>query len=140
MRKTCGNTSLVQLNGQYEGQATGETFNYEGKTDILVRAEDKNVFIAECKFWSGPSGLRDALNQLLGYTSWRDTKTALLVFNRDRDMSTIIDKIPEVVMEHPNYKASCVYGSETAFRFIFANRDDPSREFTLTILAFDVPA
>ena len=29
---------LVQLNGQYEGQATGETFNYEGKTDILIRA------------------------------------------------------------------------------------------------------
>ncbi len=26
---------LVQLNGQYEGQATGETFNYQGKTDIL---------------------------------------------------------------------------------------------------------
>ena len=25
---------LVRLNGQYEGQATGETFNYKGKTDI----------------------------------------------------------------------------------------------------------
>ena len=40
---------LVQLNGQYEGQATGETFNCEGKTDILIRAEGKNIFIAECK-------------------------------------------------------------------------------------------
>ena len=58
---------LVQLNGQYEGQATGETFNYEGKTDILIRADGKNIFIAECKFWSGPSGLRSALDQLLGY-------------------------------------------------------------------------
>ena len=56
---------LVQLNGQYEGQATGETFNYEGKTDILIRANDKNIFIAECKFWTGPSGLTEALNQLL---------------------------------------------------------------------------
>ena len=28
---------LVQLNGHYEGQATGETFNFEGKTDILIR-------------------------------------------------------------------------------------------------------
>jgi hypothetical protein len=28
---------LVQLNGQYEGGATGETFNANGKTDILVR-------------------------------------------------------------------------------------------------------
>lgn len=45
---------LVQLNGHYEGQATGETFNYEGKTDILVRSEGKNIFIAECKFCPGP--------------------------------------------------------------------------------------
>src|SRR5687767_3238803 len=44
---------LVQLNGQYEGQATGETFNSEGKTDILIRVEGRNVFIAECKFWKG---------------------------------------------------------------------------------------
>jgi hypothetical protein len=42
---------LVQLNGHYQGQATGETFNYEGKTDILIRSEGKNIFIAECKFW-----------------------------------------------------------------------------------------
>jgi hypothetical protein len=28
---------LVQLNGHYEGHATGETFNYQGKTDILIR-------------------------------------------------------------------------------------------------------
>ena len=48
---------LVQLNGHYEGQATGETFNYEGKTDIFIRVDGKNVFIAECKFRSGPSGL-----------------------------------------------------------------------------------
>ena len=41
---------LVHLNGHYEGQATGETFNYEGKTDILIRAGGRNIFIAECKF------------------------------------------------------------------------------------------
>jgi hypothetical protein len=28
---------LVQLNGHFEGAATGETFNYSGKTDILIR-------------------------------------------------------------------------------------------------------
>ncbi len=45
---------LLQLNGHYEGAATGETFNAAGKTDIMIRAEDRNVFIAECKFWRGP--------------------------------------------------------------------------------------
>ena len=131
---------LVQLNGQYEGQATGETFNYEGKTDILIRAEGRNIFIAECKFWTGPSGLRDALDQLLGYTSWRDTKTALLIFNRDREMSTVLKGIPEVVGEHPRFKVDRTYASETGFRYVFGHRDDPNREMILTVLAFDVPA
>ena len=79
---------LVHLNGHYEGQATGETFNYEGKTDILIRAETRNIFIAECKFWTGPAGLKEALDQLLGYTAWRDTKAALLL-----DFAQKLDKL-----------------------------------------------
>ena len=131
---------LVQLNGHYEGQATGETFNFEGKTDILVRTEGKNIFIAECKFWSGPSGLNDALNQLLGYASWRDTKTALVVFNRNRSMSTVLERIPDVIKNHPSYKRDSTYNSETGFRYVLGHRDDPSRELILTVLVFDVPA
>ena len=131
---------LVQLNGQYEGQATGETFNYEGKTDILIRTEGRNIFIAECKFWTGPTGLSDALDQLLGYTSWRDTKVALLIFNRDTRMSTVLQGIPRAVREHPNYKTDLDYNSESGFRYVFSHRDDPNRELTLTVLAFDVPA
>ena len=131
---------LVHLNGHYEGQATGETFNYEGKTDILIRAEGRNIFIAECKVWTGPSGLNEALDQLLGYTSWRDTKAALLVFNRDRKMSTVLSRIPEVVREHASYKADRTYASETGFRYVFGHRDDVNREMILTVLVFDVPA
>jgi len=44
------------LNTHYEGGATGETFNAAGKTDILIRVEDRNVFIGECKWWSGAAG------------------------------------------------------------------------------------
>ena len=62
---------LVQLNGHYQGQATGETFNFFGKTDILLRSGDRNIFIAECKFWGGPSNLTDTIEQLLGYLSWQ---------------------------------------------------------------------
>ena len=131
---------LVHLNGHYEGQATGETFNYEGKTDILIRADVRNIFIAECKFWKGPSGLQEALDQLLEYTSWRDTKTALLVFNRDKKMSSVVSRIPDAVRAHTSYKADRTYDSETGFRYVFGHRDDPSREMILTVLIFDVPA
>jgi hypothetical protein len=68
---------LVQLNGQFEGKATGETFNIAGKTDILLREGDRNVFIAECKFWKGPKAFSEAIEQLLGETarqrSWYST-------------------------------------------------------------------
>ena len=131
---------LVHLNGHYEGQATGETFNFEGKTDILVRADGRNIFIAECKFWKGPSGLQEALDQLMGYTSWRDTKTALLVFNRDREMSTVLRRIPEVARAHASYKADRTYDSETGFRYVFGHSGDTNREVILTVLVFDVPA
>lgn len=131
---------LVQLNGHFEGQATGETFNFEGKTDILIRSEGKNIFIAECKFWKGPESLSKAIDQLLGYASWRDTKTALLVFNRDRNFTTVLEKIPEVVNVHAQFKRQIDYKAESAFRFVLRHRDDPSKELILTVLAFEVPA
>jgi hypothetical protein len=130
---------LVQLNGQYEGQATGETFNDEGKTDILLRVDGKNIFIAECKFWGGPAKLTEAIDQLLSYTCWRDTKTAMLLFNRTKNFSAVLGKIPDTVKAHPNCKRQVDYTSETGFRFIFAHRDDANRELTLTVLVFEVP-
>ena len=130
---------LVHLNGHYEGQATGETFNYEGKTDILIRVDDRNIFIAECKFWTGPAGLIKALNQLLGYTAWRDTKVALLVFNRGRNMSTVLEGVAKTTKNHPSCKREQHRNSETEFRYVFGHRDDANRELTVTILVFDVP-
>lgn len=130
---------LVQLNGHYEGQATGETFNYEGKTDILVRSADRNIFIAECKFWGGPKKLTEAIDQLLGYSSWRDTKTAVIIFNRNRDFSRVLAAVPETVKQHSNFKRVIAGNTETRFRYCFSHRDDINRELLLTILVFDVP-
>ena len=130
---------LVQLNGHYEGQATGETFNYEGKTDILIRSEGKNIFIAECKYWGGPQTLTGAIDQLLGYSSWHDTKVAVILFNRNRNFTGVLDSIRSTTKEHPNYKRELEERSETSFPFIFSHRDDANREMTLTVMAFDLP-
>jgi hypothetical protein len=130
---------LVQLNGHYEGQATGETFNYEGKTDILVRSEGKNIFIGECKFWSGPKMLTETIDQVLGYTSWRDTKVAVIVFNRNKEFSRVLRSIVETTKAHANFKRELSGSTETTFRYCFSHKDDKNRELFLTILAFDVP-
>jgi hypothetical protein len=131
---------LVQLNGHYEGQATGETFNYQGKTDILIRSGDRNIFIAECKVWGGQSRLTEAIDQLLGYLSWRDSKAAILLFNRNREFSRVLAAIPEAVRGHPNFKGEEVRQGETGFRYSFRHKDDPAKILHLTVLAFDVPA
>jgi hypothetical protein len=130
---------LFVLNARYEGQATGETFNMGGKVDILIRIQDRNIFIAECKFWNGPESLKGAIDQLLTYTHWRDSKTAVLVFNRNKNFSTVLAKIPEVMRAHPQYVRQLPTSSETQFRSIFSHPSDPQRELYLTVLAFDIP-
>jgi len=130
---------LVQLNGHFEGEASGETFNYQGKTDILIRHQGKNIFIAECMFWQGPESLVKKIDQLLGYTSWRDTKTAIPIFNKNKDSSAVLAKIPEIVKAHKNFKRQIEYNNETGFRFALSHNADKNREMILTISVFDVP-
>jgi hypothetical protein len=130
---------LMQLNGQYEGQATGETFNYQGKTDILIRVNNKNVFIAECKFWTGEKGFLETIDQILSYTSWRDTKTAIVIFNRNKDFSKMLEKIVPAAHSHKNFVNQVQYSHASGYRFIFSNPNDIQRQLSLTVLAFDVP-
>jgi hypothetical protein len=130
---------LVQLNGAFSGQATGETFNFQGKTDILIRVDGKNIFIAECKFWKGEKAFLATIDQLLSYLSWRDTKTAVIVFNRNADFSAVLAKIVTTAPAHPNFKRDLGRSGETTFRYIFAQPNDVNREIALTVLAFDVP-
>lgn len=130
---------LVQLNGHYEGQASGETFNYEGKTDILIRTDGKNIFIAECKYWSGAKNFSATIDQILGYLSWRDTKAAVIVFCRNKSFSRVLDTISDTIKEHENVKRQIWENGEGRFRYVFAHRDDRNREMILTVLAFHVP-
>lgn len=131
---------LVQLNGHYEGQATGETFNAQGKTDVLIRVEGKNIFIAECKFWRGAESFKKTIDQLLSYAAWRDTKTAIIVFNRNKDTSAVVAQLPALVKMHPNFRhEDSDYKKDTNSRFVLHHRDDKSRSLMLTVLVFDVP-
>ncbi|WP_327749803.1 hypothetical protein [Streptomyces europaeiscabiei] len=128
---------LLALNSQFEGAAAGEVFNFKGKTDILIRVEDRHVFIGECKFWKGPKTITDTLDQLLGYLTWRDTKAAVLLFVRDKAFSDIVTKALDRLEAHPNFKRR---GSTDEFGtrhdFIFHVDGDPLREVRLAFLPF----
>ncbi len=96
---------LVPLNGLYEGETTGETINFDGKTDILIRAKVRMSSLRNVQFRDGPEYLRKKIDQLLGYATWRDSKLAVVVFNRGRGFSTVLAKIGEVVKAHPNFRS-----------------------------------
>jgi hypothetical protein len=134
---------LVQLNGHYEGNASGETFNGNGKTDILIRYNNTNVFIAECKFWTGKKGLAEAIDQLLGYTTWRDTKTSVILFHKGNNLSKVLVQINSIVESHSKYKSHFKFtnnalNNATTFGYKFKHPNDVDKEIFLSILAFQI--
>lgn len=128
---------LLGLNAQFEGAAGGELFNGEGRTDILIRVNDRNIFIGECKVWSGPKTMDEALDQLFRYLVWRDTKAAILLFIRRKDVTAVIEKAIAKIEEHPYYKRSRPHQSlDEQFEFTMHAQDDVEREIHLTLVPF----
>lgn len=128
---------LVGLNAAFEGRAAGEVFNGTGKTDLLVREADRNIFIGECKFWRGPKTITDTLDQLLSYLTWRDTKAALLLFIRGQNKTDVIEKALARFKEHPGFRAAVggdIDGERYNFRFAAAG--DPQQSVRLAFLPF----
>lgn len=92
---------LAQLNGYFEGDAIGEVFRRKGKTDICIEQDNRAAFVGECKIWKGPSSITAALDQLLGYLTWRDSKAALIIFNtKNKDFSRILKELPVTLNDH----------------------------------------
>lgn len=131
---------LLQLNGHYEGTATGETFNAVGKTDILIRVDNRNIFIAECKFWRGEKSFGEAVDQLLGYLSWRDSKCALLIFNRNKDSTAVRLKMHDVMTARPEHRRTTHHEQNGDSCYVFVKESDPGREIHVCTMLFDIPA
>jgi hypothetical protein len=130
---------LVQLNGHYQGQATGETFNRGGKTDVLIRTGGRNIFIAECKFWKGPKSLTNTLDQLLGYATWRDSKLAIVLLHRGQNFTNIVQQVPAILLSHSAVVKQVNFNMESSSRYALRHPDDEDRELLLSVLCFDVP-
>lgn len=128
---------LVVLNNHF-GAATGETFSRKGKTDIFIPygGDERTVFIAECKIWKGQKAFEDAIDQLLGYLIWRDTRAALIVFVRAGSPIDIGTKAIEAIRRHELFKRmGSSAGRET---FTLANRNDDRREIHLALVVVPI--
>jgi len=130
---------LAALNTHYHGAATAEAFNVSGKTDILIRHEGRNLFIAEGKFWGGAKAFGEAIDQLLSYAAWRDTKLALIVFVRERDLTSVIEKAREALGQHAQFVESKEAASETELRATMSWPGDEQRHADLNVFFIQVP-
>ena len=119
---------------------TGETFNKIGKTDILIQdQEGVNVFIAECKIWHGRKELLRAVDQLLTrYVTWRDEKTALIIFNKDhKSLSQLLKTAKDALKKHPNFHSCVKETTNTSFSYIFKNEEDSGKKVYLELMVFN---
>jgi hypothetical protein len=130
---------LAHLNGHYEGAASGEAFRKFGKTDIKIEDRDRAAFIGECKIWRGSKELAMAIDQMLGYLTWRDCKAALVIFNKDNaKFSEILTKIPEALKSHPKFKSEIATMGRGEWKIQLSSSEDENRLITVTVFAFNL--
>lgn len=118
---------------------TGETFNRGGKTDIIIKyANDgSNIFVAECKFWHGSAEFLKAIFQLFDrYLTWRDSKSALILFVKNKDFTNILNTIKNDIKNHPYYiKENGTHG-ESSFSYVFHLPQDNDKEVFFEVIIF----
>ena len=130
----------MQLTPHFEwASTTGETFNKAGKTDILLRYENTNVFVAECKVWKGAKAHHDTIDQLLRYLTWRDSKTAIVYFVPTKDIAAPLKAIEESTHSHACFAATKGRQDASWFHYEFHLPGDPASIIQLAILCFHLP-
>ena len=121
--------------GTHYDNTTGETFRKTGKTDIYIPFDNKAAYIAECKIWHGEKKLAEAVNQLLRYTTWKDLKISLIVFNTvNNDFKNILSTIDNWVNKNAK---SCIKAKQNWWDCVYYD-NDKQLDIALNIQAFDL--
>ncbi|MEQ4719632.1 hypothetical protein [Nonomuraea sp. B19D2] len=81
----------------------------------------------------GPAGA------LLGFLVWRDTKAALLMFIRTKDVTATVQSATAAIEAHPNYKRRGAHDNDGRIDVVMHANGDPDREIKLAFLPFSPP-
>ena len=132
---------VPSLNSAFIGaNSSAETFNRKGKTDIITKAPDNSsIFIAECKVWRGEKVFMEAIDQLLGYVTWRDTRTAIILFVKKGEISDVIEKARSAMTKHPCYVIDKGQTNESSFSYTYHINGDNQSHIALELMIFHYP-
>lgn len=131
------NTLLAALNATYKGDATGETFRNRGKTDICIERENRAAFVAECKMWTGQKEVGKAIDQLDGYLTWRDCKTALIYFVKRKDFLKTLDSV-EVALRAYDGMRNVLPLDKNEFECLFLSKVNPGQQIKMRVILFNL--
>ena len=133
------NILLSHFNSEFIDLASGETQRKDGRADIIIRLPNRVSFVAECKVWRNPGKIKEGIDQLLKYLTWRDSETALIVFNKDRpDFSNILVKIFNEFKNHPKMIREIKNTNKGEGSFLFCHPDDAKTHFFIHAFAFNI--
>lgn len=95
---------IAHLSATFDIQVTGETFRKNGKTDICLSPGTKAAFIAECKIWKGEKYLYEGIEQLYKYSTWKDQKVAIILFNLNNiNYIDLLKNLDTAIKKHPKF-------------------------------------
>ena len=133
------NIVLAHLNGHFEGDAVGEAFRKRGRTDICIEQDNRAAFVGECKLWAGPASFTKALDQLLGYLTWRDSKSALIIFNsKNRKFSRILASLPVALRDHRLFLRDMACEESGEWRVEMRSEEDEGRRVIVHVFLFNL--
>ncbi|PWJ51829.1 hypothetical protein CLV98_1373 [Dyadobacter jejuensis] len=130
---------LLFLETRYENTSGhGEAFNRKGKTDILLKyaPDGSNIFVAECKVWTGEIGLGAAIDQLLSYLTHRDSKTALMMFVRNKNFNPVLITAETAIKNHPNFLSFTPKTSTSSYGCMFSLPGNEMSKIQLEVMLF----
>lgn len=131
------NILLATLNVTYKGDATGEAFRNNGKTDICIERENRAAFVAECKMWTGPKEMEGAIKQLDSYLTWRDCKTSLIYFVRKKDFIGILTTAEATLKTIPSIRQLQVE-DKNEFMCYMISESNPGQIVYVSVMLFNL--
>lgn len=122
-----------------DGVVAGEAYNKKGKTDIAIKYKSTNLFIGECKIWKGAKVFKDTIDQILGYLTWRDSKSAIMMFVPNEDISNVKDVAEKTINEHPNFVRKLQEYNKGWSNYRFHIDGDKSSYLTIAVQLYHLP-
>lgn len=134
------NLILATLNGTLNLGALGEAFSKQGKTDIYMPVPEGGIFIAECKIWQGQHVISEALDQILGYLTWRDAYGVVLLFSRNQGFSGVLVSIPATIQELSSLRGDVLEVDENHWSARHVLPEDEQQTVEIHYLVYNVYA